>query len=108
MITITPQAAEQIRMAAYQVGTEDMALRIAGRLNADGTIAFGMGFDETGEEDVQLDCEGVKVIISPAHAEVVNGTTLDYVELTPGDFRFIFMNPKDANYSPPKEDGAGP
>jgi iron-sulfur cluster assembly protein len=32
---------------------------------------------------------------------------LDYVELTPGDFRFIFMNPKDANYSPPKEDRAG-
>jgi iron-sulfur cluster assembly protein len=106
MITVTPQAAEQIRKAARQEGMEGMALRIAGRFNPDGTIAFGMGFDDIGEDDVQLDCEGIKVIVAPAHAEAVNGTTLDYVELTPGDFRFVFMNPKDANYSPPLEGGA--
>ena len=29
--------------------------------------------------------------------------TLDYVELEPGAFQFIFQNPNDVNYAPPSE-----
>ena len=32
---------------------------------------------------------------------LLEGTTLDYVELEPGEHQFIFMNPNDANYTPP-------
>jgi iron-sulfur cluster assembly protein len=28
---------------------------------------------------------------------------MDYVEIEPGQFHFIFLNPKDANYQPPTE-----
>jgi iron-sulfur cluster assembly protein len=108
MITITPPAAEQIRAAARQGGMEGMALRLAGRLNQDGSIAYGMGFDDAAEGDVRLSCEGVEVIVAPEHAELLSGTVLDYVELEPGQFRFIFMNLKDANYSPPTASGPVP
>jgi iron-sulfur cluster assembly protein len=28
---------------------------------------------------------------------------MDYVEIEPGQFRFIFLNPKDPHYTPPTE-----
>jgi iron-sulfur cluster assembly protein len=106
MITLTPQAAEQVRIAARQAGTEGMALRIAGRTNPDGTIAYGMGFDEAHDDDVRFTSEGVDVIVAVEHSRVLKGTVLDYVELEPGDFRFIFMNSNDANYAPPAPEGS--
>ncbi len=29
---------------------------------------------------------------------------MDYVEMEEGAYRFIFLNPNDANYSPPSRD----
>ncbi|HHH13086.1 MAG TPA: iron-sulfur cluster assembly accessory protein, partial [Thiolapillus brandeum] len=46
MFRITPAAADQIRKAAQQGGTEGMALRLAVRENADGSLSYKMGFDE--------------------------------------------------------------
>ena len=40
-------------------------------------------------------------MISETSRPLLEGTTIDYVELEPGEFQFIFMNPNDANYSPP-------
>jgi iron-sulfur cluster assembly protein len=89
MITVTTQAVAQIREAASQNDAAGMALRIAARREADGSIQYGMGFDDTREGDVEIDAEGQIVLVSPVHAELLSGATLDYVELQPGDFRFI-------------------
>lgn len=99
MIKVTANAAEQIRQAATQGNAEGMFLRIAARRGMDGSIEYGMGFDEQGEEDVLVDSEGVTVIVSPAHIELLSGAVLDFVELSPGDFRFIFINPNDTGGS---------
>jgi len=99
MITVTAQAAEQIRQAAAQNDAEGMALRIAARREFDGSIQYGMGFDDTKEDDTCVDSEGVQVLVSSAHEELLTGATLDYVELQPGDFRFIFINPNDTGAS---------
>ena len=48
MITVTPQAAEQILKSARQAGLEAAFLRLAARLDEKGTIEYGMGFDEQG------------------------------------------------------------
>ena len=108
MITITEQAAEQIRISARQSGAEGMALRFAGKRNPDGSIAYGMGFDEPGEDDIQLTSNGVGIVVSPANVGLLNGMVVDYVELEPGEFRFIFMNPNDPTYRPPAEGSSAP
>jgi iron-sulfur cluster assembly protein len=108
MITVTEQAAEQIRIAARQGGAEGMALRFAGKRNPDGSIAYGMGFDEPGEDDIQLTSNGIGIVVSPANVELLNGMVVDYVELKPGEFRFIFMNPNDPTYRPPAEGSSAP
>lgn len=95
MITVTAKAAEQIHQAASQSEAEGMFLRIAARRGMDGAIQYGMGFDEQSEEDVIVNSEGVTVIVSPDNIGLLNGAVLDFVELDPGDFRFIFVNPND-------------
>ncbi len=104
MIKVTDAAMEQIKLSAKQNKTEGLPLRIAATRNPDKTIHYGMGFDEAKDEDTRINvADGVDIIVSPISAELLDGTTLDYVELEPGNFQFIFMNPNDPEYRPPSE-----
>jgi len=96
MITITPSAAQQIRIAATQSDSDEMGLRIAARRAADGSLDYAMGFDEARGDDVVLTSEGIALVVSPQQRDLLDGMTLDYVEFEAGDFRFIFVNPNDA------------
>jgi iron-sulfur cluster assembly protein len=102
MFKLTPQAADQIQQAARQGGTEGMSLRFAARQKEDGTFDYLMGFDEAKDEDIQFESEGVSIIMEPEHMALLDETTMDYAELDDGEKQFIFLNPKDANYTPPK------
>jgi iron-sulfur cluster assembly protein len=95
MITITDQAAAQIRKAAEQADAANLFLRLAARIEDDGTFEYGMGFDERKDNDTLWQSGGVSVLVSPSCKDLLEGATLDYVELNPGDFRFIFRNPND-------------
>lgn len=101
MFTVTEQAATQIRKAAKEGEMADLYLRIAASRGADGAIQYQMGFDELTKKDIHLACEGVDIIIATKDKELLQGATLDFVELEPGDFQFIFLNPNDPSYEPP-------
>jgi len=101
MITITPQAAEQILKSAQQAGLEEACLRLAARLGDKGAIEYGMGFDEKVEGDTQVATGDIKVLVSPGCVELLTGATVDYVEINPGELRFIFINPNDPSHKPP-------
>jgi iron-sulfur cluster assembly protein len=98
MITVTPQAAAQILQSASGAG-----LRLAARLDDKGVIEYGMGFDDKAEGDAQVVSNGVTVLVSPGSVELLTGATLDYVEINPGEWRFIFVNPNDPSHKAPKE-----
>jgi len=110
MITVTPSAAQQIRIAATQSDSDEMGLRIAARRDADGSLHYAMGFDEVRGDDLVVPAEGVALVVSPAHRDLLEGMTLDYVEYEAGDFRFIFINPNDRAAVPPAaaDTGAAP
>lgn len=107
MITITPKAAEQIRTAAKEGNLENMSLRLAVKENKEKGIEYGMGFDDKGPSDIETISEDIKVIIYDEHVPLLRGTTLDFVELNPGEFQFIFINPNDpAHKSAPEENAS--
>ncbi len=104
MIIITPQAAEQILKSAQQQWQADLKpvyLRLAARLDEKGAIEYGMGFDDKAEDDLEMAARDIKVLISPGSVELLTGATLDYVEINPGELRFIFINPNDPSHQPP-------
>jgi len=106
MFKITVAAAEQIKTASKEGGVEGMALRFEAKENQDGSYAYNMGFDNSKEQDVDMQCEGINVIIDPAYLPLLEETTLDYVELDDEEFHFVFSNPLDPTYIPPKQDEA--
>jgi iron-sulfur cluster assembly protein len=103
MITVTEQAAKQIKLSAKQGKAEGMPLRIAASRNEDDSIHYGMGFDDSKEDDISITTADVEIIVSPVSAELLKDTVLDFVELEPGKHQFIFMNPNDPTYKPPQE-----
>jgi len=91
MFTLTRAAAQQIQQSAAASAAQDLALRIAARQAADGSIEYGMGFDEAQDEDLRMLLEGVAVVIADPHQPLLEDTTLDFVELEQGAFNFIFI-----------------
>ncbi len=77
-------------------------LRIAARLDGKGVIEYGMGFDDKAEGDMVVAAGGVTLLVSPGSVELLTGATLDYVEINPGEPRFIFINPNDPSHKTPK------
>jgi len=100
VIKITPAAAEQVKQAAQQTNAETLALRIAARKESDGTLIYGMGFDEEGSDDSHCESEGIRVLIANTCMDLVNGMTVDFVEISPGEHQFIFINPNDPAHGP--------
>ena len=101
MISVTPEAAEQIKLSAKQSQAEGLPLRIAATRQADGGIHYGMGFaDQENDQDLSFISEGIKLVISPASLELLNKTEIDFTTLENGEKNFIFKNPNDPNYKP--------
>lgn len=97
MITITPAAAQQILLNAQTNGGDGLELRIAAKRLPNNSIQYGMGFDDEREGDAKFDSEGIVFLVSSSSAKLLEGATLDFVELSPGTFQFIFINPHDAD-----------
>jgi iron-sulfur cluster assembly protein len=107
VFSVTQTASQEILAAAARSDAAGMALRVAARQGADGTIEYGMGFDEPRDGDMPLQLHGVDVLIAPPSQPMLDGVVLDFVEIEPGSFDFIFM-PGDAAADPPaKACGSG-
>ncbi len=100
MVKVTSAAAEQIKKQIQENNAEHMYLRIAAKKENDGAIDYGMGFDEILDDDLLVNSESVRLIISPASQALLQDVVLDYVELEPGDYNFIFFNPNDPRHTP--------
>lgn len=103
MFKITEAAAAQVKTAAQQGGTDEMALRLAAVQNSDGSFDYRMGFDEAKENDIQFQTEGVQIVMAPEFVPLLDQTVMDFVELDDGERQFIFLNPQDSNYTPPHD-----
>jgi iron-sulfur cluster assembly protein len=103
MFTLTSAAADQVLRAAKQGGVEGLSLRLAASRKPDGTIDYRMGFDQATEDDIRLSSEGIDLVMTPEQVLLLDQATMDYVEIEPGQFAFIFMNPKDPGFVPPTE-----
>jgi iron-sulfur cluster assembly protein len=104
MIKITDSAAAQIRVANNNPDVFDMILRVAAYQEDDGSVNFGMGFDQEREADEHLVVNGIELLIAASSTPYLQGVTLDFVEMSPGDMRFIFIPP----YSVESENEATP
>ncbi len=93
MINLTKTAAEQIAQAAQQSGAANLGLRIAAKVNDAGMLEFGMGFDDERSNDTIVESYGVTLLVHATSAQYLEGVTIDFTEVSPGESRFVFMMP---------------
>lgn len=104
MITITSRAAEQIHKSVEQTQSQGLNLRIAVRREDDGSFDYGLGFDERKDGDTHFISEGIGIVVSEGNKDFLLGAVIDFVEINPGEHRFIVINPNDpAHKAPPRE-----
>ncbi len=95
MLTLTPSAAQEILAAAARSNAAGLALRVAARQIADGSIEYGMGFDEERDDDEPAEFNGLKVVVASPSLPLLEDTVLDFVEIEPGRHDFIFVPPPE-------------
>ena len=103
MIKLTDAAVKQIISSAEQGKMLAMPLRIAIRQQDDGSFHYAMGFDEQRlPGDTFVTVEDINLVVSQTSKDLVAGMTIDYVELEAEKPEFIFLNPNDPTYVPPR------
>ncbi len=80
MITLTDSASVKVKELLTQEGDESLALRVAVRPGGCSGFSYEMFFDsEVAEDDLASSFgEGVRVIVDPSSAQLLQGATLDY------------------------------
>jgi iron-sulfur cluster assembly protein len=82
LLTLTPVAAAKIRgLQAEEAEGEASVLRVAIQGGGCSGFQYGLGFDSGAVEgDVELQVEGVRVVVDPFSAPYLRGVTIDYLE----------------------------
>ncbi len=79
MIALTDNAADKVRNLMEAEGVPDLALRVAVRPGGCSGFSYEMFFDtDVSDEDRSADFNGVKVVVDPSSAMLLEGATLDY------------------------------
>jgi uroporphyrin-III C-methyltransferase/precorrin-2 dehydrogenase/sirohydrochlorin ferrochelatase len=107
-----PPPPPRLLAAAARSQAQDMALRVAARPAADGTVEFGMGFDDWREHDETTECHVPRACCwARSSRDPCWPTLLDYVEVEPGrhDFVFVLRGLPNARqrHPPPRACGSG-
>jgi iron-sulfur cluster assembly protein len=78
-LTLTPVAAAKVRELLAEEADETLVLRVAVVGGGCSGFQYGLGFDNVAEGDVELDLEGVPVVVDPMSAPYLRGTTIDFL-----------------------------
>jgi len=79
VITLTDSAASKVKELLDAEGEPELALRVAVRPGGCSGYSYEMFFDgDVAGDDQQAEFSGVKVIVDPSSAQLLQGATLDY------------------------------
>ena len=79
MIALTDNATTKVKELITAEGNDELALRVAVRPGGCSGFSYEMLFDtDVAGDDVTSDQNGVKVVVDPSSAMLLEGATLDY------------------------------
>ena len=79
MITLTDNAAVKVKQLIDAEGEDGLALRVAVRPGGCSGFSYEMFFDtDIATDDIATDYSGVRVVVDPSSAQLLDGAELDY------------------------------
>ena len=79
LITLTPVAAAKIRDLLAEETDDGLVLRVAIQGGGCSGFQYNLGFDNLAEGDLELEVDGVPVVVDPYSAPYLQGTTIDFL-----------------------------
>jgi iron-sulfur cluster assembly protein len=81
LITLTPVAAQKVKeLLAEEPDGDSLVLRVAIQGGGCSGFQYGLGFDSSSVEgDLELELEGVPVVVDPYSAPYLQGATIDFL-----------------------------
>jgi iron-sulfur cluster assembly protein len=80
LLSLTPVAAAKVRdLLAEEPDGDALVLRVAIQGGGCSGFQYGLGFDSVAEGDIELELEGVPVVVDPFSAPYLRGTTIDFL-----------------------------
>jgi iron-sulfur cluster assembly accessory protein len=94
-LSLTPSAAKRVAFIAAKQGRAAV-LRLA--VDGGGCAGFSYRFEmgTVGEDDTQVETDGVKLVVDPVSLDLLDGSAVDYVEDL-GGAAFKVTNPNAAS-----------
>ena len=103
MIKVSDNAAKQVMISLEQMGADVLPLRLAIKVQEDGSFHYNMGFDDHKHDgDKSFVEKDISFVVDAATLPLIGGMTMEYVEID-GKQEIVFLNPNDPNYKPPTE-----
>ena len=78
MITLSPQAAAQVRALSHDLQAPDKRLRVFVQSGGCSGFEYGMSFDDPKPDDVTFESEGVAVLVDPSSLAYLDGSRIDF------------------------------
>jgi len=79
VITLTDAAASKVKDLIEGEGEPDLALRVAVRPGGCSGFSYEMFFDsDVASDDLTVEKGGIRVVVDPSSAQLLEGATLDY------------------------------
>jgi iron-sulfur cluster assembly protein/iron-sulfur cluster insertion protein len=79
VITLTESAADKVRSLIESEGDAELSLRVAVRPGGCSGFSYEMFFDsDIASDDIKHDVNGVRVVVDPSSAELLQGAILDF------------------------------
>jgi iron-sulfur cluster assembly accessory protein len=79
LLSLTPVAAAKVKELLAEEQDANLVLRVAIQGGGCSGFQYGLGFDVVAEGDVELQLEGVPVVVDPFSAPYLRGTTIDFL-----------------------------
>ncbi|MBV9594137.1 MAG: iron-sulfur cluster insertion protein ErpA [Actinobacteria bacterium] len=80
-LSLTPAAAEKVRLLLDQEGRDDLRLRVAVQPGGCSGFQYQLFFDERSlDGDIELDQTGVPVVVDRMSAPYLGGATIDFTD----------------------------
>jgi iron-sulfur cluster assembly accessory protein len=78
MITLTESAANQVRAMREKLEDDAKLLRVFVEAGGCSGFEYGMSFDHRKEGDIEVESEGLKILVDPASAVYLDGCSVKF------------------------------
>lgn len=92
MVTLTEDAAAQVKKIQTESGADGKFLRIAATAGGCSGNQYQLGFDDASEGDSKFESAGITVLVDENSLALINGAEIDYIQSLEGS-SFVFKNP---------------